>query len=600
MVFERGWRGEPAAGLARAAGRPRGKPPPGPAPPRARRPASQRLRAAATCGRVSPAAPGGGTWRRPAGSAGAGLAGVGPWVPLLLGLLQSTLGKPRLAPPQNVTLLSRDFGVYLTWLPGPGYSQNVTYSVAYQSAATPRRWRKVKKCAGTKELACSLMCLERQDLYNKFKGRVWAASPSASSPPVESKYLDYLFEVEPAPPVLVVTRTEEILSINATYQLPHCMPPPDLKYEVDFWKEGIRNKTRFPVTPHGQPVQIPLQPAASGHYCLRARTIYTFGDPKYSQFSKPTCFFLDAPGASWVFLVLLPLLLPLLLVIAIGFVIWKSFRENPWFQRAKMPWALDFSGYKYPVATFHPSGPESLDTLILCPQKELTRRVRPSPGVRTPATIQAGPEKNSAEEEDDEEDADDNVSFQPYLEPPPFLGQEHQILGRSEAGDTWSPPIQVKGSSAMDASDRSWASTGGSSPWDESGSSCYLAKKTPARAPGGDGCQEPLPLREFSKDLSFLEDPQKDDPSSWATWGSLSPGPNLVPGEPPVSLHTLTFCWDSSPEEEEEEEEIEDGEGGEEGGRESEIEDDSPGNWGAGSLRKTEVRGGTLGHYMAR
>ena len=38
------------------------------------------------------------------------------------------------------------------------------------------------------------MCLERQDLYNKFKGRVWAASPSASSPPVESKYLDYLFE----------------------------------------------------------------------------------------------------------------------------------------------------------------------------------------------------------------------------------------------------------------------------------------------------------------------------------------------------------------------------------------------------------------------
>lgn len=52
--------------------------------------------------------------------------------------------------------------------------------------------------------------------------------------------------VEPAPPVLVITRTEEILSINATYQLPHCMPPPDLKYEVDFWKEGIRNKVRSP------------------------------------------------------------------------------------------------------------------------------------------------------------------------------------------------------------------------------------------------------------------------------------------------------------------------------------------------------------------
>lgn len=52
----------------------------------------------------------------------------------------------------------------------------------------------MKKCAGTKELSCSLMCLERQDLYNKFKGRVRAVSPSARSPWVESEYLEYLFQ----------------------------------------------------------------------------------------------------------------------------------------------------------------------------------------------------------------------------------------------------------------------------------------------------------------------------------------------------------------------------------------------------------------------
>lgn len=38
------------------------------------------------------------------------------------------------------------------------------------------------------------MCLEKQDLYNKFKGRVRAISPSARSPWVESEYLEYLFE----------------------------------------------------------------------------------------------------------------------------------------------------------------------------------------------------------------------------------------------------------------------------------------------------------------------------------------------------------------------------------------------------------------------
>ena len=66
--------------------------------------------------------------------------------------------------------------------------------VSSLSAPTPRRWRKVNQCAGTKELACSLMCLEKQDLYNKFKGRVWAVSTGSRSPPVESKYLDYLFD----------------------------------------------------------------------------------------------------------------------------------------------------------------------------------------------------------------------------------------------------------------------------------------------------------------------------------------------------------------------------------------------------------------------
>ncbi|XP_059936854.1 interferon lambda receptor 1 isoform X1 [Mesoplodon densirostris] len=489
------------------------------------------------------------------------------WAPLLLCLLQSAPGRPHLAPPQNVTLLSRNFSVNLTWLPGPGNPQNMTYLVAYQSSAPPRRWRRVKKCAGTKELECSLMCLEKQDLSNKFKGRVRAVSPSARSRWVESKSMDYFFEVEPAPPVLVFTRADEILSVNATYQLPHCMHQPDLKYEVNFWKQGTGNKTRLPPTPHGQPVQISLQPDTSGHYCLSAKTIYTFGYPKESEFSEPTCFVLEAPGSNWALLVLLPFLLPLLLVVATGPVIWKSFRGNPWFHQAKMPQAL-----------------------------ELTRRVRLTPRVRAPATVQAGSEKDSAEEEKtdeentDEEDTDDGVSFQPYTEPPPFLGQEHQSLGHAGAGGPWTPLVQVEGSSACDSSDRSWASTAGSSPWDEAGSSGYLAKKRPGRGPGGKELQTPLPPPEFSEDSSSLEEP------SWVSWGLPSPGPILVPTEPPVSLQTLTFCWDSSPEEEEEEGEEEE----EEGGRESESEDSGGGSCGAKSLQRIEVRGRTLGHYLAR
>lgn len=119
-------------------------------------------------------------------------------------------------------------------------------------------------------------------------------------------------------------------------------------------------------------------------------------------------------------------------------------------------------------------------------------------------------------------------------------------------------------------------------------SSGYLAKKRPGRGPGGKELQKPLPPPEFSEDSSSLEEPPEDNPSSCVGWGLPSPGLILVPREPPVSLQTLTFCWDSSPEEEEE------------GGGESESEDSSDSSCGAKSLQRIEVRGRTLGHYLPR
>nr|XP_045007279.1 interferon lambda receptor 1 isoform X1 [Jaculus jaculus] len=525
-------------------------------------------------------------------------SGAGRWASLLLCLLQAAPGRPQLASPRNVTLFSQNFSVYLTWLPGLGSPPDVTYFVAYQGFPSSQPWRKVKKCAGTRSLVCPLMCLKKQDLYNKFKGRVQAAWGGIRSPPVESKYLNYLFEVEPAPPALVLTRTEKILRVNATYQLPPCMRLMDLKYEVKFWKEGTGSQTLFPATPHGQPVQIPLQPATSGRHCLSARTIYTLTTPKYSHFSEPSCIFLGVPGANWPVLVLPSSLLPVLLAVATGGVIWKCLKENPWFQRVKMPRVLDFSGFRQPVTTFQPSGPQYPDALFLCPQKEPTIRVRPPPQVRDPATLQGGSEKDSTE--DELEDTEDSDSLQPYLEPPPFLRKELQVAQHSEAdesgvdsgGASWTPLDKSEGSSAWDASDRSWPSAVVSLPWDEAESSSYLIKKRLDQRPDWDRQQEPLPCLDFSENLGALEEPLKEVPSWWAMWGASCPQQDLVTEEPLVSLQTLTFCWDSSPKEGEEEEE--------EGDWESEPEDSSGGSWKAAGLHRAEAMGGTLGHYMAR
>ncbi|KAL1776180.1 interferon lambda receptor 1 isoform X1 [Sigmodon hispidus] len=514
------------------------------------------------------------------------------WVPLLLCLLQSVPGRLRLAPPRNVTLFSQNFSVYLTWLPGLGSPPDVTYFVTYKGHPSPKNWRKVEQCAGTKALMCPLMCLKKQDLYNKFKGRVQAISAHDRSPQVESRYLEYLFEVKPAPPTLVFTQMKKFLRVNATYQLPPCMPSLDLKYEVEFWKEGVGRKTLTPAIPSDKSVEIPLQPGASGRHCLSARTIYIV-TASYSHFSEPSCIFLEAPGTNWAILALF-VLLPLLVVAAVAAgVIWKKLERDPWFQWVKMPQVLGFPEYRYPVTTFQPSGPEFPDDLILCPQKELTIRIRPGPGVRDSGTTQAGPENDSTEEED--EDADDSDSIQPYLDQPLFMKEKLQIIGHSEADESGVGSGESEDSSTWDSSDRSWPSTVGSSLKDEAGSSNCLDKKEPDQEPDGDGHQEALPCLEFSEDLGTMEELLKDDLSRWGIWDSLSPKRDLVPGEPPIFLQALNFSWDSHPGEEEEEEEEE-----EEDDWEPEPKDSIASSRDTSSLQRTGVRDRMIRDYMAR
>ncbi|CAO2589518.1 Interferon lambda receptor 1 [Lemmus lemmus] len=505
----------------------------------------------------------------------------------------SPTGRSRLAPPRNVTLLSENFTVYLTWLPGLGNPPNVTYFVTYQGYSS-QPWQKVEQCAGIKALVCPLMCLKRQDLYRKFRGQVQAASARGRSLPAVSPYLEYLFQVGLAPPTLELTRMEKILWVNATYQLPPCVPFLDLKYDVEFWKEGEEHKTLYPANSYDQPVKIPLPQGANGRHCLRARTYYPLTEIKYSPFSEPSCIFLEDPGAIWALLTLL-LVLPLLVAAAAAGVIWKRLEGDPWFQWVKKPQALDFTEYRYPTTAFHPSGPEFPDDLDLCPQKEMTIRIRPIPQVRDPGTLQEGPEKDSTEDED--EDTDDSDSLQPYLERPLFVREKLQTMKHLEADESGVDSGRSEDASTWDSSDRSWSSTVNSLK-DEAGSSSCLDKKESDQEPGRDGHQEALPCLAFSEGLDAAEELQKDELFRWNIWDSLSPKRDLVPGEPPVSLQTLTFSLGSHPEEEEGEEEEEEEE--EEEDWESEPKGSIASCWKPSSLRRTEVRDETLGDYMAR
>ncbi|XP_036603527.1 interferon lambda receptor 1 [Trichosurus vulpecula] len=482
------------------------------------------------------------------------------WAPLLLCLLQPTPGRSKLARPQNVTMLSQNFRVYLTWRPGPNYPLNVTYVVKYQSFEN-ERWRKVKHCMGIASQECDLTCLRNQGLHIKYKGRVRAVAHGTYSLWAESPtYLDYLFDVEPAPPNLTWIRTQKTVSINATYELPHCVGLLNLKYEVEFWKEGSPNKTRSQATLHGTEVKIPISPASTGCYCLSARTIYLLITPKYSKFSQPVCFLLGTPGTQVI------MLAPVLLLLAIIILSCMYCLKNIYSQQAKRPQSLDFSSYKCPVKTLELNRQESFRDLYIFPKTSLRQGRRAytessNPGITQPSKMEDCETEKSEDRE--YEDTDDSGTFEPYLGIPPLKG----LVTGMEDAETNSQSLESTGSlirqlgygfsPVMDTLD---SGNVFDSFWGESGTTSCLIKDGIC----GDGLSLPSPM--FLKKSKGVEEPSEDNLSSRASPVPLNPSsPGLiVPEEPLASLRTLIITMDRSEEEgdwfmegEEEEEEEE-------------------------------------------
>ncbi|XP_072465415.1 interferon lambda receptor 1 isoform X2 [Notamacropus eugenii] len=454
-------------------------------------------------------------------------------------------------------MLSRNFRVYLTWSPRPNYPLNVTYVVKYQSFEN-ERWRKVKHCMGIAMEECDLTCLENQDLHIKYKGRVQAVSRGTRSLWAESPtYLDYLFDVEPAPPNLTWIRTQETISINATYELPHCVGLMNLKYEVEFWKEGSPNKTRPQATLHGTEVKIPLSPAFTGRYCLSARTVYLLIIPKYSEFSQPICFLLGTPETQ-------PRMMALILLLLVIILPWMYCLKNIYFQQAKMPQSLDFSSYRCPVKTLELNRQESFGDLYICSKIGLRQGRSIYAGSRHPCIPQPSEmEGHDTEEREDGESEDDSGTFEPYLGIPPLKGRvtgmEEEEANTQSLESTGSLIHQPKYgfSPVMDTSD---SGNVFDSFWGGSGTTSCLIKDDIC----GDGLSLPSPM--FLEKSEVVEEPSEDSLSSRASPVPLdpsSPGLVILPEEPLASLKTLIISMDKSEEEgdwfmegEEEEEEM--------------------------------------------
>ncbi|XP_032645438.1 interferon lambda receptor 1 isoform X1 [Chelonoidis abingdonii] len=323
------------------------------------------------------------------------------------------------SPPRNVTLLSKDFGMALMWLPGEGSPPDVLYTVRYRRWDHKKQWERVQHCRNISQTICNLTCVS--DPYNKFKARVKALSAGRQSPWVESEFMEYHFDVELAPPALEVSMTESTINVSAAFPLASCVESTfiDLKYDLDFWEAGTEDKqTQYYDNMKWDKVTINTR-EISGNYCLSARASFQVIQLKHSEFSKPMCVLLKSKDMDWKFLVTIavPLLVLLFLCTAAASILCLCKQAA---KRVKRPQALDFSHFRAPgkILEKEPSKKEFFDEdLLVCTEKPALEGRRSCPSVRNHISLKASLLSLWEEEDDD----DDSSSFRPYTEMPQFL-----------------------------------------------------------------------------------------------------------------------------------------------------------------------------------
>ncbi|NXB67724.1 INLR1 protein, partial [Struthidea cinerea] len=203
-------------------------------------------------------------------------------------------GHVQLLPPQNVTLLSKDFAMILTWAPGEGSSPDVNYTVRYESQDRLEKWMKVPHCKNIPRTFCNLTCA-LSNFYVKVRARVKAVWGRFQSPWVESQFKDYYSDVELAPPVLNLNVTENFIHVSASFPLPTCVENLTWKYDLNFWEAGSEDKKEYDGCFRKDTVTINTT-ALRGSYCFSARALYESINVKHSEFSQPVCVLLNHKG----------------------------------------------------------------------------------------------------------------------------------------------------------------------------------------------------------------------------------------------------------------------------------------------------------------
>ncbi|XP_066060642.1 interferon lambda receptor 1 [Chamaea fasciata] len=364
---------------------------------------------------------------------------------MALCLLQQARGHVQLLPPQNVTLLSKDFAMILTWAAGEGNPPDVTYTVRYESQDRLDKWLKVPHCKNIPRSFCNLTCA-LSSFYVKVRARVKAVWGQSQSPWVKSQFKDYYSDVELAPPVLTLNVRENSIHVSASFPLPACVESLTWKYDLNLWEAGSEDKKKYEGYFRKDTVTINTT-ALRGNYCFSARALYESISLKHSEFSQPVCVLLNHKAVEWKFSLLAVILLFVLPIFVGGPFICCLVKHEA--KQRKMPQVLDFSQFKAAGPTFHLEFSEKefcSDGLSYTEKPVPQRKTNRAPGGHQLPWMASFPSSSSlsSSSSEDEEEGESSTLI-PYHEMPRYPKRQPSCQ----------PPPAAPGESSLD-----WGSGG--------------------------------------------------------------------------------------------------------------------------------------------
>ncbi|XP_060113587.1 interferon lambda receptor 1 [Heteronotia binoei] len=279
------------------------------------------------------------------------------WSLAALALLsvRQALGEMLLPPSRKVTLVSKDFSLFLTWLPGIGYPPGVFYTVQWTNVYST--WKDFQPCRNISETVCDITCAS-PDVLHSFDVRVKAqgSAGTISSAWVNLENIEYEVNVTLAPPALQIRKVGDTVVVNIDFSYPLCLKDiyNELTSDLEFWEAGANNRKKISMKNNTK--NFDATTFNGSNYCFRARAVL---NNAHSDFSEPTCVQLHSKAETWAFAAV-PVPLLFILFVCIVFSLYQS-RSRP--KTVKSPQALDFSSFKCPKKFLEFTGKELISDL---------------------------------------------------------------------------------------------------------------------------------------------------------------------------------------------------------------------------------------------